>query len=51
VIIAGISGILFLFNEFNRYSFLMGTSFIIVVMSEFYYLYSLKSMETKGMKN
>ncbi len=51
VIIAGISGILFLFNEFNRYSFLMGISFIIVIMSEFYYLYSLKSMETKGMKN
>jgi hypothetical protein len=51
VIIAGISGILFLFNEFNRYSFLMGLSFIIVVMSEFYYLYSLKTIEMKVMKN
>ena len=42
VIIAGVSGFLFLFNEYNIYSFLMATSFIIIVMSEFYYLYTLK---------
>ena len=42
VIIAGVSGFLFLFNESNKYSFLMATSFIIIVMSEFYYLYTLK---------
>ena len=51
VVVAGVSGLLFLFNEYNRYSFLMAISFIIIVISEFYYLYSLKSMGTKVVKN
>ena len=41
VIVAGLSGFIFLFNEYNIYSFLMAFSFIIVVLSEFYYLYRL----------
>ncbi len=41
VIVAGISGILFLFNELSIYSFIMSFSFIIIVISEFYYMYQL----------
>jgi len=41
VVVAGLSGFIFLFNEYNIYSFLMSFSFIIVVISEFYYLYRL----------
>ncbi|WP_337859954.1 hypothetical protein [Ferroplasma sp.] len=42
VIMAGISGFLFLFNELNIYSIIMAVSFIIIIMSEFYYLYAIK---------
>ncbi|MCL4349356.1 hypothetical protein [Ferroplasma acidiphilum] len=42
VIVAGISGLLFLFNEANLYSLIMAISFIIIVLSEFYYLYVIK---------
>ncbi len=41
VIVAGLSGFIFLFYEYNIYSFLMAFSFIIVVISEFYYFYRL----------
>ncbi|EQB73082.1 MAG: hypothetical protein M1462_07710 [Candidatus Thermoplasmatota archaeon] len=47
VIVAGISGFLFLFNEKNLYSLLMAISFIIIVLSEFYYLYVIKVTENK----
>jgi hypothetical protein len=47
VIVAGISGFLFLFNEKNLYSLLMAVSFIIIVLSEFYYLYVIKVTENK----
>ena len=33
---------LFLFNEANLYSLIMAVSFIIIVLSEFYYLYVIK---------
>ncbi len=42
VMVAGISGLLFLFNEANLYSLIMAVSFIIIVLSEFYYLYVIK---------
>ncbi len=42
VIVAGISGFLFLFNEANVYSLIMAVSFILIVLSEFYYLYVIK---------
>ncbi|WP_298275051.1 hypothetical protein [Ferroplasma sp.] len=51
VIIAGVSGFLFLFNEYNLYSLIMAVSFIIIVMSEFYYLYTLKLITVSSSKN
>jgi len=45
VIIAGISGFLFLFNEANLYSLIMAISFMIIVLSEFYYLYVIKLLK------
>jgi hypothetical protein len=45
VIIAGISGFLFLFNEANLYSLIMAVSFMIIVLSEFYYLYVIKLLK------
>ncbi len=41
VIVAGLSGFIFLFYKYNAYSFSMAFSFIIVVLSEFYYFYRL----------
>jgi heme A synthase len=46
VIVAGISGFLFLFNELNIYSITMAISFIIIILSEFYYLYEVKLTST-----
>ncbi len=43
IAVAGFAGILFLFAEYNIYSFIMSFSFIVVVIAQFYYLYSLKS--------
>jgi hypothetical protein len=51
VIVAGVSGFLFLFNEYNVYSLIMAISFIIIVMSEFYYLYTLKLINSISAKN
>jgi len=45
VIIAGISGFLFLFNEANLYSLIMAVSFMIIVLSEFYYVYVIKLLK------
>ncbi len=41
VIVAGLSGFIFLFDKYSVYSFSMAFSFIIVVLSEFYYFYRL----------
>ncbi|WMT51905.1 MAG: hypothetical protein RE471_03265 [Ferroplasma sp.] len=51
VIVAGISGFLFLFNEYNVYSLIMAVSFIIIIISEFYYLYTLKLLTGAPSKN
>jgi hypothetical protein len=45
VIVAGVSGFLFLFQEKNLYSLIMAVSFIVIVMSEFYYLYTIKLLK------
>ncbi|MEM0140050.1 MAG: hypothetical protein QXZ44_05515 [Ferroplasma sp.] len=48
VLVAGISGIMFLFNEYSIYSFLMSISFMIVVVAEFSYMYQLSVLNHKG---
>ncbi len=46
VLIAGLSGFLFLFNENNIYSFLMAFSFIIIFLLQFMYIYELSKIKS-----
>ncbi len=45
VLIAGLSGFLFLFNESNTYSFLMAFSFIVIFVLQFVNIYRLSRIQ------
>ncbi len=46
VLIAGLSGFLFLFNENNIYSFMMAVSFVLVFLLQFMYVFELSKIKS-----